>query len=163
MPPAPAATRTLLRPVVAKVLLAGYLLFVGFTVWLPAVVSAKVTGLVGLLARWVAAAGIASYQSSAVVLEYLANVALFVPIGALLLFAWPRLRLWQVVLIGALLSGLIETVQGLMPSRYPTISDVMANTLGTLIGGAIIAAFLTWWRPAGGRRAVGWWRELPPR
>ncbi|WP_435743092.1 VanZ family protein [Microbacterium sp. PMB16] len=163
MPAAPATSRARLGPVGARVLLVGYLLFVGFTVWLPATVSAKVTGLVGILARWVAEAGIASYHSSAVVLEYLANVALFVPIGVLLLFAWPRLRLWQVVLIGALLSGMIETVQGLMPSRYPTISDVMANTLGALVGGAIVAAFLTWWRPADGRRAVGWWRELPPR
>lgn len=122
----------------ARLALVGYLLFVGFTVWLPASVSAKVTGLVGLVARWVADAGIASYYSSAVVLEFLANVALFVPIGLLLPYAWSRLRLWHVVLIGALLSGLIESVQGLMPSRYPTISDVIANSLGALIGGAII-------------------------
>jgi len=123
------------------VALIGYLLFVGFTVWLPATVSAKVTGLVGVIARWVAEAGIAPYQQSAVVLEFLANVALFVPIGLLLPFAWSRLRLWHVVVIGALLSGLIETVQGFMPSRFPTISDVIANTLGALIGG-ILAALL---------------------
>ena len=125
----------------ARVALIGYLLFVGFTVWLPATVSAKVTGLVGVIARWVAEAGIAPYQQSAVVLEFLANVALFVPIGLLLPFAWSRLRLWHVVVIGALLSGLIETVQGFMPSRFPTISDVIANTLGALIGG-ILAALL---------------------
>jgi len=123
------------------VALIGYLFFVGFTVWLPATVSAKVTGLVGVIARWVAEAGIAPYQQSAVVLEFLANVALFVPIGLLLPFAWSRLRLWHVVVIGALLSGLIETVQGFMPSRFPTISDVIANTLGALIGG-ILAALL---------------------
>lgn len=121
----------------ARVALVGYLLFVGFTVWLPASVSSKVTGLVGVVARWVSDAGIASYHSSAVVLEFLANVALFVPIGLLLPFAWSRLRLWQVVLIGALMSGLIESVQGLMPSRFPTISDVIANSLGTLVGGVI--------------------------
>lgn len=125
----------------ARVALIGYLFFVGFTVWLPATVSAKVTGLVGVIARWVAEAGIAPYQQSAVVLEFLANVALFVPIGLLLPFAWSRLRLWHVVVIGVLLSGLIETVQGLMPSRFPTISDVIANTLGALIGG-ILAALL---------------------
>ncbi|WP_262003447.1 VanZ family protein [Microbacterium sp. Mcb102] len=121
----------------ARVALVGYLLFIGFTVWLPANVSAKVTGLVGVMARWVSDAGIAPYYQSAVVFEFLANVALFVPVGFLLPLAWSRLRLWQVVLIGALMSGLIESVQGLMPSRFPTISDVIANSLGTLVGGVI--------------------------
>ncbi|OSP09231.1 VanZ family protein [Microbacterium sp. LEMMJ01] len=125
----------------ARVALVGYLLFVGFTVWLPASVSSKVTGLVGVTARWVAEAGIASYQQSAVVLEILANVALFVPVGLLLPFAWPRLRLWQVTLAGGLLSIVIESVQGLMPSRFPTVSDVIANTTGTFLG-AVIATVL---------------------
>jgi glycopeptide antibiotics resistance protein len=131
----------------ARVALIGYLLFIGFTVWLPANVSAKVTGLVGVMARWVSDAGIAPYYQSAVVFEFLANVALFVPVGFLLPFAWSRLRLWQVVLIGALMSGLIESVQGLMPSRFPTISDVIANSLGTLIG-AVIAALVVLMLPS---------------
>jgi glycopeptide antibiotics resistance protein len=126
----------------ARVALVGYLLFIGFTVWLPANISAKVTGLVGVLARWVSEAGIAPYYQSAVVFEFLANVALFVPVGFLLPLAWSRLRLWQVVLIGALMSGLIESVQGLMPSRFPTISDVIANSLGTLVGGVIAVLLL---------------------
>ena len=139
---APPIPRARTGAVVARVLLVGYLLFVGFTVWLPAAVSAKVTGLVGIMARWVADAGIASYERSAFVLEILANVALFVPIGLLLVLAWPRLRLWQAVLIGALMSVLIETVQGVMPSRFPTVSDVIANTTGTLIGVAIVTFIL---------------------
>lgn len=140
----------------ARVALVGYLLFIGFTVWLPANVSAKVTGLVGVMARWVSDAGIAPYYQSAVVFEFLANVALFVPVGFLLPFAWSRLRLWQVVLIGALMSGLIESVQGLMPSRYPTISDVIANGLGTLAGGviAVLLILMLPSRPARSPRLV---------
>jgi len=142
--------------VTARVALIGYLLFVGFTVWLPASVSMKVTGLVGVVARWVSDAGIASYSQSAVVLEFLANVALFVPVGLLLPFAFSRLQLWQVVVIGALMSGLIESVQGFMPSRFPTISDVIANSLGTLIGGAIavLLAALLMARPSRTPRLV---------
>lgn len=143
MTTAPPIARARTGALVARALLVGYLLFVGFTVWLPATVSAKVTGLVGIVARWVADAGIASYTRSAFVLEILANVALFVPIGVLLALAWPRLRIWQTVLVGALMSVLIETVQGVMPSRFPSLSDVMANTLGTLIGAAIIAVILS--------------------
>lgn len=136
------AVRTRSGYVAARVLLIGYLLFVGFTVWLPATVSAKVTGLVGLLAHWIADRGIASFHSSAVVLEFLANVALFVPIGLLLPLAWTRLKLWQVVLVGAAMTVMIETVQGSMPSRSPTISDLIANTLGTFIGAAIVAVVM---------------------
>ncbi|MEV7578637.1 MULTISPECIES: VanZ family protein [unclassified Microbacterium] len=137
------ATRAPRGRVAARVALVGYLLFVGFTVWLPAAVSSKVTGLVGVMARWVAEAGIAPYQQSAVVLEILANVALFVPVGLLLPFAWPRLRLWQVTLAGGLLSVVIESVQGLMPSRFPTLSDVIANTTGTFLGAVITCLLLT--------------------
>lgn len=137
------ATRAPRGRVAARVALVGYLLFVGFTVWLPAAVSSKVTGLVGVMARWVAEAGIAPYQPSAVVLEILANVALFVPVGLLLPFAWPRLRLWQVTLAGGLLSVVIESVQGLMPSRFPTLSDVIANTTGTFLGAVITCLLLT--------------------
>ncbi|KJQ55066.1 VanZ family protein [Microbacterium sp. SA39] len=151
----PPIARARTGAVAARVLLVGYLLFVGFTVWLPAAISSRVTGLVGIIARWIAEAGITSYQRAAFVLEILANVALFVPIGLLLLLAWPRLRLWQAVLIGALMSVVIETVQGVMPSRFPTLSDVIANTLGTLIG-ALIVAFILYLagvgRPAAARR-----------
>lgn len=140
---APPIVRARTGAVVARVLLVGYLLFVGFTVWLPAPVSARVTGLVRTLARWVADAGIASYHPNVIVLEFLANVALFAPIGLLLVLAWPRLRLWRAVLVGALMSVLIETVQGFMPSRFPTISDVVANTLGTLIGAVIVTVILS--------------------
>lgn len=138
----PSATRPRSGSVAARALLVGYLLFVGFTVWLPAAVSAKVTGLVGILAQWVASRGIASYQSSAVVLEVVANVVLFVPVGLLVALAWTRLRLWQVVAIGAAMSVVIETAQGVMPSRFPTVSDVIANTLGTFIGAAIVAIIM---------------------
>ena len=152
---APAVVRARTGAVVARALLVGYLLFVGFTVWLPATVSAKVTGLVGIVATWVADAGIASYSRSAFVLEILANVALFVPVGLLLALAWPRLRLWQTVLIGALMSVVIETVQGVMPSRFPTLSDVIANTTGTLIGALIVTIILSLagvGRPSSARR-----------
>ncbi|MEV8170001.1 VanZ family protein [Microbacterium sp. NPDC077486] len=142
------ATRAPRGRVAARVALVSYLLFVGFTVWLPAAVSSKVTGLVGVMARWVAEAGIAPYQQSAVVLEVLANVALFVPVGLLLPVAWPRLRLWQVTLAGGLLSVVIESVQGLMPSRFPTLSDVIANTTGTFLG-AVVATLLLALLPRG--------------
>ncbi|MBN6190626.1 VanZ family protein [Microbacterium sp. K41] len=153
----PAVAPSRAGTVTARLALVGYLLFVGFTVWLPASVSAKVTGLVGVMAAWVSDAGIASYERSAVVLEILANVALFVPVGLLLALALPRLRLWQVVLCGGLMSVVIEAVQGLMPSRVPALSDIIANTSGTLIGAVLALVLLRLVagdRPAAARRRL---------
>lgn len=153
----PAVAPSRAGTVMARLALVGYLLFVGFTVWLPASVSAKVTGLVGVMAAWVSDAGIASYERSAVVLEILANVALFVPVGLLLALALPRLRLWQVVLCGGLMSVVIEAVQGLMPSRVPALSDIIANTSGTLIGAVlalVLIRLVAGDRPAAARRRL---------
>lgn len=135
----------------ARVALAAYLVFVAFTVWLPAAISGKVVGLVVFLARWVALHGIASYEASLVSFEFLANIVLLVPVGVLLSLAWPQLRWWHVSVIGLLMSGLVETVQSLIPSRAPSISDVLANTLGTLIGAGIVVVAAR----SGRRRAHG--------
>ncbi|WP_091230783.1 VanZ family protein [Microbacterium sp. 3J1] len=136
---ASAVARSRSRAVAARVALIAYLLLVAFTVWLPAAVSGKVVGLVVLAARWVAQQGIVSYEASLISLEFLANVAFLVPVGALVALGWPRLRLWHVVVIGFLMSGLIESVQSVIPSRAPSVSDVVANTLGALMGAAIVA------------------------
>ncbi|MCT1396192.1 VanZ family protein [Microbacterium sp. p3-SID338] len=127
----------------ARFALAAYLLFVGFTVWLPATVSSKVTGLVGIMSAWVARTGMASFEQSAVVLEVLANVALFIPLGLLLPIAWPRLRVWGATVAGGLLSVLIEVVQAFLPSRVPALSDVLANTTGTFLGAGLACLLLT--------------------
>ncbi|MDO5745979.1 MAG: VanZ family protein, partial [Micrococcaceae bacterium] len=64
------------------------------------------------------------------------NVALFVPFGDLAA-AWVR-RWWAVVALGFGASCLIELGQGLLLSaRYPSVWDIVANTLGTALGAAV--------------------------
>jgi len=67
------------------------------------------------------------------VVEAVANVVMFVPFGVLvgLLLRRPW---WVVVLLGAATSTLIETVQRWLPTRYPTLQDVVMNTLGAAVG-----------------------------
>lgn len=70
--------------------------------------------------------------------EFLANVAMFVPFGLLVALLVGRQRWWLAVLAGALFTGVIESVQGLfLPARVADPSDLVANTLGALIGAAI--------------------------
>ncbi|WP_315107615.1 VanZ family protein [uncultured Microbacterium sp.] len=148
--PVPATARARSRAMWARGGLVAYFLFVAFIVWLPAAIAGKMVGVVVLGARWTAQRGIASYEVSFVSLEFLANVLFLVPVGALIALGWQRLRLWHVVLIGFLMSGLIESVQAFVPTRAPSLSDVVANTLGTLIGAAVVAAI-----PKRGRRGDG--------
>ncbi|MHA7191231.1 VanZ family protein [Arthrobacter sp. MDT2-16] len=69
------------------------------------------------------------------VLEFAANILMFVPLGLFwFLLTPPRLRWWAPA-VGFALSTLIEATQFLLiPQRFATPYDVVANTLGTLVG-----------------------------
>ena len=68
-------------------------------------------------------------------IEFTANIFFFVPIGLLVCLLLSR-RLWPLaVVLGALLSGAIELSQLLfLPARFASWNDVLANTIGTVIG-----------------------------
>lgn len=74
--------------------------------------------------------------------ESLANVALFLPAG-LLLAAWlgPRWS-WLAAVAGLCVSVGIEAAQALLlPERYATPHDVMANGLGAALGTVAVYAW----------------------
>ncbi|MGN7947437.1 VanZ family protein [Microbacterium sp. 22215] len=68
-------------------------------------------------------------------LEIIANVLVFVPVGIVAFVLVPR-RLWMLAVIaGPVLSFTIEIAQRLaLPHRAATITDVVANSGGALIG-----------------------------
>ncbi len=75
------------------------------------------------------------------------NIILFIPVG----FAFAgillkhgvsnKLTLLLAPLFGLLLSGSVELLQMYSTSRFPTLGDILANTLGTILGYAI---YLMW-------------------
>ncbi|QKJ20303.1 VanZ family protein [Microbacterium hominis] len=74
------------------------------------------------------------------VIEFTANVVLFVPLGALLSLVLPAHRRW-VVPIAFGVTVLIESGQAiLLSARTPAVSDVVANVLGATIGVAAVWA-----------------------
>jgi glycopeptide antibiotics resistance protein len=135
----------MLRPpriaLAARVMLAPYLAVLFWIVFAPAEDAGRVTGVVALAAQLLAGIGI-PFDLSYLVLEFLANVALFLPLGALLAVAFARLPWWAIVGIGFVTSVAIELVQLGLPSRFSTVSDVVANTLGTALGLLLTAATL---------------------
>ena len=87
------------------------------------------------------------------VLEFVANVVLFAPLGMLWVL-WAGIRRWWFAAgAGLLLSAAIELTQALaLPERYPDVRDLVANTLGAAVGAAVVAAIAAASHRAGGPR-----------
>jgi hypothetical protein len=89
--------------------------------------------------------------------EGLANVALFVPLGAAGALLTRRHAAWVVIALGAL-SLTIEVLQARLPDRTPSYRDVVMNSTGALAGAVtvlLLGACWSWLRRAS--------RARPPR
>ena len=67
-------------------------------------------------------------------INFLGNICIFMPIGFIIPLLWSRFnRFWKVALIGFGISLFIETTQ-LTQARSTDIDDLWLNTLGSMIG-----------------------------
>ncbi len=134
-------SRTPALAIAARVLLIPYGIVLALIVWLPGSAASRVTGIVFRVARFVSERFDVSLSTTYTLFEFTANIALFVPFGLLVAAGWPRTNAWWIILLGFAASAAIELVQTMLPSRYPTLSDVIANTLGTIIGCCAVRLF----------------------
>lgn len=70
------------------------------------------------------------------------NIVGYMPLGMLMIFAlYPNLKSYKAFLLtclfGILLSGSMEAIQTYIPTRVPSILDLMTNACGTLLGAII--------------------------
>ncbi|MCL3817229.1 VanZ family protein [Aeromicrobium wangtongii] len=74
-------------------------------------------------------------------IEFSANIALFVPLGILILL-WRTDWGWrQATLLSLAVTVTIEVLQNLLrPERFASLSDIVANTAGGLIGALVVLA-----------------------
>ena len=110
------------------------------------------SGLLRWMTEWVlAVTGLPPFGTGWV--EFFANILLFLPLGLLLtlLFRHP----WYGALLAVGLSVAAELVQILIPSRQPTLRDILANLIGAVIGALLAWLFvLRRRRPARGPAAA---------
>ncbi len=85
-----------------------------------------------------------TYQRVLVISDVLINIFVFLPIGMMIFLVFHRIFRYgmTISLILTLLVALggsawIEYQQRLVPHRIPSVSDVMANTFGAILGGHI--------------------------
>lgn len=73
--------------------------------------------------------------------EFAANVVLFVPLGLLLTLSAQRVRLGMAFAL--VISAAAELAQLVLPSRVTSVRDVLANVVGAAIGG-LLALAIRW-------------------
>ncbi len=70
------------------------------------------------------------------------NILLFIPFGYLIPSLFPKLRWWQVILLGLAFSLCVELLQLLTRLGYADVDDLINNTLGAAIGFLCYKLFL---------------------
>lgn len=76
-------------------------------------------------------------------LEFWANVAMFVPVGLFFLLLFGRGRWWFAIVLGVVLTCVIEFTQLFLPDRVSDPRDIVANSVGAFVG-VMIALIVTW-------------------
>lgn len=99
-------------------------------------------------------------------IDLLTNVAAYLPLGALIAGKLARSRAWwlsigQATLAGAALSFIMETLQMFLPDRDASVVDLIANTVGTTLGG-LLALVTIRQRSHGGQFTRWRYRWFPP-
>ena len=135
-PPKPASRA---KALAARITLVAYGTFIGFVVFWPVPVDSQ-----GPTHQVVEA--VVHYTQSQPALiwadynffEAASNIALFAPLGALLVLNFKKLTWWQATLIGTALSTSAELIQlTVLTARVFSPLDILHNTLGALIGAGI--------------------------
>ncbi|MDN5761778.1 MAG: VanZ family protein [Microlunatus sp.] len=124
-----------------SLLTGGYLAFVAWVTLTPQVYAAEHIEIIyRILAALHRRGYLLSVDNSE--LEFLANIALFVPVGMFLLLLLGT-RLWWLALTASFaMTIVIEAVQRSIPGRVSDERDLLANGLGAVIG-VLIALVLT--------------------
>lgn len=76
------------------------------------------------------------------VIEFTANIAMFVPIGLFFVLLLGRRQWWLAILLGVGLTFAIELAQQNIANRVSDPRDLLANSLGAIIG-TLLALVLT--------------------
>ena len=136
-----------LPPVVRAVVglaLAAWVAVLAFTLLAPS--AEGPSWLVDTVSRTAAGVGLPSALTAPERVEFLLNVAAFVPVSLLGSLLWMQTSWRDWTAGGFAASFLVELVQAVaLDGRSATHSDVVANTLGALVGaalGALVAGVL---------------------
>ncbi len=122
--------------ILSRILLALYTLAVLAVVFWPTPIERPIYGEIKSAIDFAQQAGATGVSFNRV--EFVSNIAMFLPLGALGVLAFPRVRWWLVPVAALAMSVLVELAQlVLISERNASVLDVLANTTGALIGAVV--------------------------
>lgn len=135
-----APRKSRVRVVLGGVGLGAYVLLIGSVVFSSIPVDRPVRSTINRLVEIYHSIGMPAWIGYHEI-EFVANIALFVPFGFFLALILPA-RVWWVALLGCFLtSATVEIVQGVfLALRSGSVLDVISNTLGAAIGVGLAVA-----------------------
>lgn len=105
----------------------------------PSPVDKPIGGTLSHLLQWLYSHGVPRWLVNYRLIEFTANIALFIPFGVIVALRLPRRRWMLTVVIAAAVSSAVELAQGVfLPARFPALSDIIANTAGGFIGALLV-------------------------
>lgn len=100
------------------------------------------TDVVSRFSLWLESNGSPAVMTAPGRVEFVLNTAMFTPVAFLAGLTFPRHHWANWVVYGFVVSGAVELLQGLLlPPRSAQFVDVVANTLGALLGTLIALPF----------------------
>ena len=122
---------------------AAYLALVGWLTLGPQPLDAGGRGLLQRVIRFLSGDNTLDWITYALV-EFTANIVLFVPVGVLfvLLLGWRRW--WLAGLLGVALTASIEFAQLFLRDRVADPRDVVSNSIGAIIGVTLVLVVTAW-------------------
>ena len=139
------------------------IVLVGYSALLALALLAPTSDTQSSMASWVrdlgSTVGFSTATATQPRAEFLGNVAIMAPVAALGSLLWERTtwRAWTA--FGFLVAGAVELAQGVfLPDRTASFADVVANTLGCLLGAVSVAVV----RRGGGLDRLDRRRGQPP-
>lgn len=133
------------RPLLALVTVS-YLALLGWLTLGPQPLDADGRGLLHRIIRYLSGDNTLDWITYALV-EFTANIVLFIPVGVLfaLLLGWRRW--WLAALLGVALTASIEFAQLFLHDRVADPRDLVSNSVGAFIGVALVLGVTVWqWR-----------------
>ncbi|GAA3400878.1 VanZ family protein [Pseudarthrobacter polychromogenes] len=123
-----------------RMVLIAMLVPLAFIAFWPSPVDQPVQGQLAAVLKFLHRHGIPTWFNYKFV-EASANVALFIPVGAVSSLAFPSWPWWKIGAFGLLISGCMELGQLLfLHDRFPSPVDLVTNTSGAVIGALLATA-----------------------
>jgi glycopeptide antibiotics resistance protein len=146
--------RPVARPLLAAAI-AAYLAFIGWLTLGPQPYDPSAVTVLDRVLALLRSSPVTAWITFDVV-EFSANVALFVPLAALLVLLLGLRRRWLVLALSVALTCAIELAQGAwLPTRVSDPRDVLANSAGAALGIALVLTARLLLPRGAGRRVDG--------